>query len=154
MKFNRDFLGYRRAEVDAEITRLSKLAADREAEAESLRAKISELQDAAEADRLTIASLRRSIGQLSMEQSSTSAPVTIVIGPARNLAAIMRLIDDVEQVSTLVIRFQIFREGFYRIDGYTGDMALIIEWLRGRKEVTGVRQEGETIYVTVEGPRL
>ncbi len=154
MKFGRDFLGYRQAEVDAEVARLNKVVADLEVEAANLRAKISELQDAAEADRLTIASLRRSVGQLSAEQSSTSTPLTIVIGPARNLSAVMHLIDEVEHLPALVIRFQVFRDGFYRIDGYAGDMELVMDWFRRNPEVQAARQDGDTVYVTIEGPKL
>ncbi|NMP20875.1 hypothetical protein [Sulfobacillus harzensis] len=154
MEFGRDFLGYRRADVDAAIERLEKQRDDQAREIDALRTQVSQLMQAREVDQVTIASLRRTIGELTRDDGVPSSTVTLLIGPLAHLADVVDLVDELKQVDALSIRFQVFRDGFYRVDGYVSHRGLLLEWLQMREEVTQVRQEKDTIYVSLKGPSL
>lgn len=154
MKFGRDFFGYRRADVEAAIEQLERLRDDQAREIDALRTQVSQLMQAREIDQVTIASLRRTIGELARADGVTVAPVTIMIGPVARLSDVVSLVDGLQDLEAFSVRFQVFRDGFYRLDGFVGHVGQVIEWLQLREEVDHVRQEKDVIYVAVVGPRL
>lgn len=154
MKFSRNFLGYRRAEVDAAIERLERSAVECAREVDTLKAEISRLEEAVEGDKLTIASLRRMVDALTRQQGDAAVPVTIMIGPVNSVSAVVNLVEGIENLDTFTVRFQVFRDGFYRFDGYTNHTGSIIEWLQEHEDVSTVHHDKETIFVALKGAKI
>ena len=150
MGFGRAVLGYPRAEVEQRLAALQEEVERERRELESAAARIAEMEARAEEREVAIAALRRQRAQVEGHFANTN-PVVVMIGPVAALQPLVELIDDLEEAPGLSIQFRIFRDGFYRVDGYASDAAALRQWFEVHPRVRSAVFENGALYIAPKG---
>ncbi|MHB1684823.1 MAG: hypothetical protein ACYCYO_18685 [Bacilli bacterium] len=151
MSLSTSVFGYRRTEVDRTIASLKDDSARMKAELERSRARIEQLQGDLEEYKVTVATLRRQRVDTPQGADAAVKPLTLMIGPTDTLGIIVTLVEDIETSPEMMIRFRVFRDGFYRIDGYTKDYTSMIAKLQNRSDIRSLTVNGETLHIMPKG---
>lgn len=149
MPFNRELFGYARDEVDQELSRLSSAQEHLQRDFTHLQGRLRAVEADRETQRLVLAELRRTAYRLSQHGDIPQEPVLIMVGPVHSFRAILDFSETVETLSFLAIRFRLFRDGYFRLDGHVTHLGSLLEWLRERPEVHSVTEDQGMLLVSI-----
>jgi len=149
--YRKRWFGYDPNEVKQEAHRHTQELNALQAELSSVKSHIQELQARIEEYEIKNAALRRArLAQVSSDKTFP-IPVTMTIGPVTTFTALTALADRLEEFTDVfAIKFRLFRDGIYRIDGWTDDVQAIADWTMNQPEVHKVTVDVDAIHALLK----
>jgi regulator of replication initiation timing len=145
--------GYRRVRVNRKIKSLERSLQEALADSEQLQKSVQDLslelkslRAEKEEYRTAVMSLKRQQMDVVSEERPT-VPMTVMVGPTDTVALIAHLMEALDNCPHLTVRFRLFRDGYYRVDGVTTDPVSLLSWLQKRPEVQVLDRDKGTIHV-------
>lgn len=148
--FSKQLFGYSLKDVDARVKQLQQSYEEARDEVEDLTNKLARLESQKEELAITVAAMRRQQIHVSSREGA-GEPVTVLVGPTDSISGIANLIDALEGSPHLAVRFRVFRDGFYRVDGEAHDRTKLLGWLRAQSDVRELSIDQETVHVSPRG---
>lgn len=149
-RFERQFFGYARSSVNESMKICEQKLADAEQQVSELKIRLANAESQKEELAITVAAMRRQHIQ-SVSLSGAGESITVVVGPTDSIGRITGLIDALEGSPHLAVRFRVFRDGFYRVDGQAHDRDKLIGWLRAQSLVRDIAVDHELVHVSPRG---
>ncbi|AEJ40068.1 hypothetical protein TPY_1888 [Sulfobacillus acidophilus TPY] len=145
--FSRELLGYRRTEVKKRLRTIElELTQTRLALSEA-EDRIAELEDA-------LATVNTTSWALPKERDTTDGEaIEILVGPIDRLGTIGALIDSLERLPLLRIRYRLYQDGFYRVKATTTSLNTVLDGLRNHAAVHDIQLHADRLYVTPKGQK-
>ncbi len=149
-RFERQFFGYAKSSVDEKMKICEQKLADAEQQVSELTVRLAKAESQKEELAITVAAMRRQHIQ-SVSMSGAGESITVIVGPTDSIGHITGLIDALEGSPHLAVRFRVFRDGFYRVDGQAHDRNKLIGWLRAHSLVRNIAVDQELVHVSPRG---
>ncbi|QQE79323.1 hypothetical protein [Alicyclobacillus sp. SO9] len=145
--------GYRRTKVDRRLKSLKKTLDDAQKNQEELQKALQDLSlqvKTLRAEKEEYAAALATVKRQQLDtfaETPTSFPMTVMVGPTDTIAPITGLMDALDDCPYLNVRFRLFRDGVYRVDGIATDPVSLLSWLRKRPDVQFLDNDKGTIHV-------
>ncbi len=149
-RFERQFFGYAKSSVDESMKICEQKLADAEQQVSELKIRLANAESQKEELAITVAAMRRLHVQ-TVSLSGSGESITIIVGPTDSIGHIAGLIDALEGSPQLEVKFRVFRDGFYRVDGQAHDRDKLIGWLRAQSLVRDIAVDHELVHVSPRG---
>ena len=143
-------LGYDRSEVEGELMRLQEQIQELKAALGEAKTAVNELQMQLEESSILLAAARRDRLLVLQETTSHQIPVTLIFGPVRTFASLVPLVDDLEELPDLTVKFRIYRDGVYRVDAMIDATEQLEKWLKRNPSVRDVFFEDSSFQVLLK----
>lgn len=145
--FSRELLGYRRTEVKKRLRTIELELAQTKSALSEAEDRIAELEEA-------LATLETPSWALPKErETSDGEAVEILVGPIDRLGTISALIDNLERLPLLRIRYRLYQDGFYRVKATTTNLLTVMDALRNHVAVHDIQLHTDRLYVTPKGQK-
>lgn len=147
--FSIRLFGYDRSEVKTKVRRLQAQMKSLQESLNESETKASQLQAQLEDCSIRLSAVRRDRLQALASTATHQFLLVVRIGPVPSYAALVPLVEDLEQYAGLLIQFRVFRDGIYQINGRAEDVGAMIDWFKQHPQVRAVHREEDGIHVIV-----